>query len=85
MSPFNSPQIEMPQAPVFCNREIARLLRSAVRDFHQAIRILDFGRQSEVAGRLHALSVELRELAAVTEATDIDRVVRIGTVSGRGS
>jgi len=47
--------------------EITRLLRSADRDFHEAMRMLDSIRQSEAAGRLHALSVELRELAAETE------------------
>ena len=43
--------------------EIARLLRSAERDFHGALRMLDANRQSEEAGRLHAMYVELRELA----------------------
>ena len=47
--------------------EITRLLRSADRDFHEAMRMLDSIRQSEAAGRLHALSVELRELASETE------------------
>ena len=79
MSKFNSPKIEvtremtreMTQAPPFTNREIGRLLRSAARDFHEAIRILDSSRQSEAAGRLHALSVELREIAAVTDTVGI--------------
>ena len=53
--------------PAYPCEEITRLLRSADRDFHEAMRMLDSIRQSEVAGRLHALSVELRELAAETE------------------
>jgi hypothetical protein len=53
--------------PAYPREEITRLLRSADRDFHEAMRMLDSIRQSEVAGRLHALSVELRELAAETE------------------
>ena len=72
MSKFNSPNIEALQAPVFPNEEIARLLRSAVRDFHEAIRVLDSSRQSETAGRLHALSVELRQLASDTETAEIN-------------
>jgi len=87
MSKFNSPKIEMTQemtteitgemtqVPPFTNREIGRLLRSATQDFHEAIRILDSSRQSEAAGRLHALSVELREIAAVTDTVGIDSVV----------
>lgn len=67
MSKLNSPSIEFPKNPSFSNEEIARLLRSAVRDFHEAIRILDSSRQSETAGRLHTLSVELRQLASDTE------------------
>jgi len=67
MSKLNSPRVETLLAPVFSNEEIARLLRSAVRDFHEAIRILDSSRQTETAGRLHALSVELRQLASDTE------------------
>ncbi len=80
MSKFISPKIAMtteiaPQyspPPSYSNREVVRLLRSAVRDFHEAIQMLDSSRQSETAGRLHALSVELRELAADTEMTEID-------------
>ncbi len=80
MSNFNSPKIEMTQemtreitqVPPVTNRQIGRLLRSASRDFHEAIRILDSSRQSEAAGRLHALSVELREIEAVTDSVGID-------------
>jgi len=91
MSKFNSSKIEMTQevttgitremtreiaqVPPFTNREIGRLLRSASLDFHEAIRILDSSRQSEAAGRLHALSVELREIAAVTDTVGIDSAV----------
>ena len=72
MSKFNSMKIEPSQVHEFSSREIVRLLRSAVREFNQAIQILDSGQQSETAGRLHAMSVELRELASVTEAVEID-------------
>ena len=72
MSKFNSLKIETSQDHVISNREIVQLLRSAVREFNQAIQILDSGQQSETAGRLHALSVELRELASVTESVEID-------------
>ena len=43
-----------------------------MQEFNEAIRILDSGRQSETAGRLHTLSVELRQLASVTEAVEIE-------------
>ncbi len=72
MSKFNCLEIEAAQAHIISNREIVRLLRSAVREFNQAIQILDSGQQSETAGRLHALNVELRELASATEAVEID-------------
>jgi hypothetical protein len=68
----NSLKIEAAQVPEFSSQEIVRLLRSAVREFNLAIQILDSGQQSETAGRLHALSVELRELASVTETVEID-------------
>jgi hypothetical protein len=68
-------KIEAAQVPEFSNCEIVRLLRSAVREFNQAIQILDSGQQSETAGRLHALSVELRELASVTETVEIDEAL----------
>lgn len=58
---------ESTHPPPYPHEEISQLLRSADRDFHEAMRMLDSIRQSEVAGRLHALSVELRELAAETE------------------
>ncbi len=72
MSKMNSSTNESLGIPDFSNQEIARLLRSAVRDFPEAIRIRDTGHQSETAGRLHALSVELRQLASDTETTDVD-------------
>lgn len=52
---------------VHLGTDIASKLKSAIRDCSEAIRILDSTRRSEEAGRLHALCVELRELAAETE------------------
>lgn len=50
--------------PSYSSHRLREMLGSAVRDMQEAIHLLDSRQQSEAAGRLHALSVELREIAA---------------------
>jgi hypothetical protein len=51
----------------FSNRDVAKTLRSSCRDLDEVVRILDAKRQSDTAGRLHTLTIELRQLAAMAE------------------
>ena len=46
---------------------ITRRLETAVREVGEVIELLDATDRSEQAGRLHALRVQLRELAADTQ------------------
>lgn len=50
---------------VFPNRAVARTLRATCRDLNELVRVLDSQRQSDMAGRLHALTVELRQVASI--------------------
>ena len=54
---------------------IARRLESAVREVGEVIQLLDATERSEEAGRLHALRVQLRELAADAQPVDAGRQV----------
>ena len=51
----------------FSNRDVAKTLRSSCRDLNEVVRVLDARRQSDLAGRLHTLTIELRQLAAMAE------------------
>ena len=53
---------------VFPNRDVGRVLRSTCRDLYEVVRVLDGNRQSDMAGCLHALVVEIRQLAAIAES-----------------
>lgn len=54
-------------AAFFSNRDLAKTLRSSCRDLDETVRVLDAKRQSDMAGRLHTLTIELRQLAAIAE------------------
>ena len=49
------------------DRVVASSLRESCRDLNEIVRVLDSQRQSDMAGRLHALTVELRQLAAIAK------------------
>jgi hypothetical protein len=52
---------------IFPNRDVARTLRSTCRDLAEVVRVLDAKRQSDMAGRLHTLTIELRQLASIAD------------------
>lgn len=58
---------------IFPNHDVARTLRSTCRDLNEVVRVLDSQRQSDMAGRLHTLTIELRQLASIAELRADDR------------
>ena len=51
----------------FPGNEVARALRTTCRDLNEVVRVLDLRRESDLAGRLHTLTIELRQVAAIAE------------------
>ena len=71
MSKPRNPCLDL-EGVIFPNRDVARLLRSTCRDLNEVVRVLDSQRQSDMAGQLHTLTVELRQLALIAELKSDD-------------
>ena len=60
----------------FPSHDVARTLRSSCRELTEVVRMFDANQQSDMAGQLHALTVEIRQLARQAESRASDVAYR---------